>query len=78
MHTQILRRCGLVLIAVGTVDIAFMIWCIVHRVSWAVPVRAYWSEGQLGPKREPREHLCHRLQRCRAQRSSGELGGVTQ
>lgn len=34
MHAQILRRCGLVLIAVGTVDVAFMIWCIVHRVSY--------------------------------------------
>jgi hypothetical protein len=34
MHKPILTRCGAVLIAVGCLDIAFMVWCIVHHQSY--------------------------------------------
>lgn len=34
MHRRILARCGVVLIAVGLIDIAIMVWCIVHRRSY--------------------------------------------
>lgn len=35
MYTKILRRCGLVLIAVGALDIAYMIWCIANQVAYS-------------------------------------------
>lgn len=35
MHTKILRRCGLVLIVVGALDIAYMIWCIANQISYS-------------------------------------------
>lgn len=35
MHTNILRRCGLVLIVVGVIDMAYMIWCIANQVSYS-------------------------------------------
>jgi hypothetical protein len=35
MHRRILTRCGVVLVVVGLFDIAFMVWCIVHRQSYA-------------------------------------------
>ena len=35
MHTKILRRCGLALIVVGALDIAYMVWCIANQVSYS-------------------------------------------
>ncbi len=35
MHTKILKRSGLVLIVVGALDIAYMIWCISKGVSYS-------------------------------------------
>lgn len=35
MYIDILRRCGWVLVAVGALDIAYMVWCIVNQVSYS-------------------------------------------
>lgn len=35
MHTRILKRCGIVLIVVGVLDIGYMIWCIAHQISYS-------------------------------------------
>jgi hypothetical protein len=35
MYTKIIRRCGIVLIVVGVLDIAYMIWCIANQVSYS-------------------------------------------
>lgn len=35
MHSNILKRCGVVLIVVGVVDIAFMIWCVSNGRSYS-------------------------------------------
>ena len=34
-HRRVLRRVGGLLIAVGAIDIGFMIWCIVNRISYS-------------------------------------------
>lgn len=34
MHANILRRCGFVLIIVGAIDIAYMVWCIANQVTY--------------------------------------------
>jgi hypothetical protein len=34
MHSAILRRCGWVLVAIGALDLAHMVWCVVHRQSY--------------------------------------------
>jgi hypothetical protein len=35
MHTKILQRCGWVLIVVGALDIAYMIWCIANQIAYS-------------------------------------------
>jgi hypothetical protein len=35
MHTKILKRCGIVLITVGVLDIGYMIWCIANHISYS-------------------------------------------
>lgn len=45
MHTKILRRCGLVLIVVGALDLGYMIWCITKQVPYSSSLNIFALAG---------------------------------
>jgi len=45
MHSKVLKRCGLVLIAVGSLDIAYMVWCIANGRSYSSSLNIFALVG---------------------------------